>query len=132
MLKKTVTYEDFDGNKRTEQIYFNLSKAELIEMQNTTAGGLDNLLQRMIDAQENVEIFKAFKSILLRAYGEKSDDGKRFMKLDKEGNRLSVAFEQSAAYDALMTSLLTDQNEMSAFVNGIVPADLAAAVAARG
>lgn len=101
-------------------------------MQNTTAGGLDNLLQRMIDAQENVEIFKAFKSILLRAYGEKSDDGKRFMKFDKEGNRLSVAFEQSAAYDALMTSLLTDQNEMSAFVNGIVPADLAAAVAARG
>lgn len=117
MLKKTITYNDFNGVERTEDFYFNLTKAELMEMQLETDGGLDVKIKKIVDSKDAHEIVKFFKKIVLQAYGVKSDDGKRFVKSDK----LREEFEQSAAYSDLFMLLATNADEASAFVNGILP-----------
>lgn len=121
MLKKTITYEDFNGETRTEDFYFNLTKAELMEMNLTTYGGLDKVIEKIINTQDTPKIVEMFKDIVLKAYGEKSDDGKRFVK----SKELSEAFSQTNAYSDLFMSLATDADEASAFINGVVPKDLA-------
>lgn len=123
MLKKTVTYEDFDGNIRTEDLYFFISKSELTEMELSTPGGFAAKLERISNAQDAGEIMKIFKEIILKAYGEKSPDGRAFI---KKRNGVSVAeeFEQTPAYDALFTELLMNPDKASAFINGIMPKDL--------
>ena len=121
MLKKTITYTDFNDTERTEDFYFNLSKAELTEWELTSKGGLGNLIEEIINANDNKKIIELFKTIVLKAYGEKSEDGKRFVK----SAALREAFEQSAAYDALFMELLTNEKTAADFINGIVPSDLA-------
>lgn len=116
MLKKTVTYEDWDGNTRKEDLYFNLTTSELMEMELTTAGGMEKKLQRIVDAQDRETIVKMFKEIILKAYGEKSDDGKRFMKSEE----ISRAFSETPAYDQIFIELITDEKAAEAFVNGLV------------
>lgn len=116
MLKKTVTYEDWDGNTRKEDLYFNLTTSELMEMELTTAGGMEKKLQRIVDAQDRETIVKMFKEIILKAYGEKSDDGKRFMKSEE----ISRAFSETPAYDQIFVELITDEKAAEAFVNGLV------------
>ena len=128
MLKKTVTYEDFDGNVRTEDLYFFISKSELAEMEITTPGGFTKKLESITKAQDGAEIMKIFKYIILKAYGEKSDDGRSFIK-KKNGVNLSEAFEQTEAYDTLFTELLMDPDKAAAFINGIMPKDLMAEAA---
>ena len=123
MLKKTITYEDFDGNIRTEDLYFYLSKAELTEMELSTPGGFTKKLESITQAQNGSEIMKVFKDIILRAYGEKSDDGRSFIK-KRNGVRLAEEFEQTEAYNQLFTELLMDPDKAAAFVNGIMPKDL--------
>lgn len=123
MLKKTVTYEDYDGNTRTEDLYFYISKAELTEMEITTPGGFANKLERITNAQNGSEIIKTFKDIILRAYGEKSDDGRSFIK-KRNGVSLAEEFEQTEAYNQLFTELITDPDKAAAFINGIMPKDL--------
>ena len=123
MLKKTITYEDFNGTERTEDFYFNLSKSELTEMQLTTDGGLNEKLQKIVKAKSQAEIINKFKEIILAAYGEKSDDGKYFIK-KKNGVKLAEQFEQSPAYDKLYMELATDAEVAEAFVNGTIPQDL--------
>lgn len=120
MLKKTIVYEDWDGNQRKEDHYFNLTTSELMEMELTTAGGLDKKLQRIVDAQEREQIVKAFKDIILKAYGIKSDDGKRFMKSEE----ISRAFMETPAYDQLFVELLTNEEEAANFVNGLISSDM--------
>ena len=83
MLTKVIPYVDYDGNERSETCYFNLSKAELAELNLTTEGGLQTVLQKIIDAKNVPELTKWFKKIILMAYGEKSDDGRRFIKSEE-------------------------------------------------
>ena len=124
MLKKTITYEDYNGTQRTEDFYFNLSKAEVMEMELSTTGGLAEMIKRVVASQDAPAIIKIFKDLILKAYGEKSPDGKRFMKEDENGRKLYKDFEQTEAYSILFTELATDDKAAAAFVNGIVPADI--------
>ena len=123
MLKKTITYEDYDGNTRTEDLYFFISKSELMDMELSTPGGFANKLERISKAQDGAEIMKIFKDLILKSYGEKSDDGRSFIK-KKNGINLSEAFEQTEAFNQLYTELLMNPDKASAFINGIMPKDI--------
>lgn len=122
MLKKIIEYTDYNGKKRKETFFFNLNKSELMEMELGTVGGMQNLIQLIIDKQDIPEIIKAFKMLILKSYGEKSADGVRFIKSEE----LSTAFSQTEAYSNLYMELISNADEAAAFINGIVPADLAA------
>lgn len=122
MLKKLINYVDYDGKERSENFYFNLTKAELMDMELGTVGGMQQLIQLIIDKQDVPEIIKAFKKIIMMSYGEKSPDGRRFIKSDA----LSEAFSQTEAYSNLYMELISDASAAAAFINGIVPADVAA------
>lgn len=118
MLKKTITYNDYNGNERTEDFYFNLTKAEVMEMEMGTSGGLVEMINRIVAAQDAPAIIAIFKKLVLQAYGEKSPDGKRFIKSEE----LSTAFSQTEAYSILFMELATNADEAAKFINGIVPA----------
>ena len=124
MLKKTINYEDFNGVERKEDFYFNLSKAEIMEMQFGTVGGLDVMLKKIIDAKDVKSIMDTFKMLILKAYGIKSDDGRRFIKSEE----ISKEFEQTEAYSILYMELASDDNAAAEFVNGIIPKDVATEV----
>ena len=117
MLKRTLTYTDYDGNLRTEDFYFNLTKAELTEMELSYDGGLSKSLQNVIAAQESSKIIMIFKDLVLKAYGQKSPDGRRFMK----SQEIRDSFSQTEAYSDLFMSLATNAQAASAFVNAIIP-----------
>ena len=117
MLKKTITSVDFNGNERTEDFYFNLTKAEVMEMEMSTVGGLSEMIQKIVSAQDTPSIIKVFKDLILRSYGEKSADGKRFIKTPE----MAESFSQTEAYSVLFMELATDAEEAAAFVNGIIP-----------
>lgn len=127
MLKKTITYTDYNGSERTEDFYFNLSKAEIMEMEMSTSGGLAEMITKIVAAQDAPAIIKIFKDLVLKAYGEKSPDGRRFIKNDE----ITAAFSQTEAYSQLFMELATDADAASKFVNGIIPADMAQKVAAN-
>jgi hypothetical protein len=118
MLKKTFTYTDYNGVERTEDHYFNLSKAELMEMELSTTGGLAEMINKIVAAQDAPAIVKIFKELVLKAYGQKSADGRRFIK----SQELSDEFAQTEAYSQLFMELATDADAAAKFVNGIVPA----------
>ena len=124
MLAKTVTYMDYNGVERKETFYFNLTEAELTEMQMSEYGGLTNMLQKIIDSQDSKAIMREFKKLILLAYGVKSDDGKRFIKNDQ----VREEFSQTEAFSEIYMELLTDSDAATAFVNGIVPAKFAKAL----
>ncbi len=124
MLKKKIKYTDYNGNEREEEFLFNLTKAELMEMEMGTAGGLAEMIKKMVETQNVPEIIKMFKEIINKSYGEKSEDGKRFMKTDEKGNPLYIGFTQTEAYSNLFTELATDSKAAADFMNGIVPKDL--------
>lgn len=117
MLKKTITYTDYNGSERTEDFYFNLTKAEVMEMEMSTSGGLTEMINRIVAAQDAPAIISIFKKLVLKAYGVKSPDGKRFIKSEE----LSTEFSQTEAYSQLFMELATNADEASKFVNGIVP-----------
>ena len=124
MLKKTIKYTDYDGVEREEAFLFNLSKAELMEMEMGTSGGLAKSIQNIVDSQDTAAIVKIFKDIILKAYGEKSADGKRFIKVNAAGVPLSREFAETEAYSTLFMELATDADEAAKFINGIVPSDI--------
>lgn len=121
MLKKTITYTDYNGTERTEDFYFNLSKAEAMEMEMGTMGGMTETINRIIAAQDSPSIIKIFKDFILKAYGEKSLDGKRFIK----SKEISEAFSQTEAYSQLFMELATNADAAAAFINGVVPKEIA-------
>ncbi len=125
MITKTIKYTDYNGVEREENFLFNLSKAELMEMEMGTTGGLTEMIKKIIETQDQPSIIKIFKELVLKAYGEKSADGKRFVKIDSEGQPLSKAFSETEAYSILFMELATDSNKAAEFVNGIIPGDLA-------
>lgn len=120
MLKKTIKYEDFDGTIREEDFYFNLTKAELTEWQLSQEGGLDSMLERIVKEKRVPEIIKYLKEFILKAYGEKTEDGKRFMKSDD----ISHAFYCSAAYNELFMEVVASPESAMAFINGLLPEDV--------
>lgn len=128
MLTKTITYTDYNGVERTETFHFNLSQAELIEMQLGGKDGLySNKLQKMIDNRDTAAIINTIKEFVLKSYGEKSDDGKRFVKSPE----ISAAFVQTEAYSQLITELLSDDAKSSEFILGIMPQSLREAAVAE-
>ena len=120
MLKKTVTYVDYNGVERTEDFYFNLSKAEVTEIELSVEGGFSKMLEEIVKSNDNVRIIELFKEMVLKAYGEKSADGRRFIK----SKELSEAFSQTEAYSEIFMELALDEKAAAAFVNGIMPANL--------
>lgn len=123
MLKKQIIYTDYNDVERKEDFYFNLSKAEVMEMELSTEGGLAEMIQKIVATQDIPSIVKVFKDLILKAYGEKSADGKRFIKIDENGVKLADKFAQTEAYSVLFMELATDADAAAAFVNGIVPND---------
>lgn len=120
MLKKLIEYTDFNGNIRKENFYFNLNKAELLEMELGVTGGLRELLQLIMEKQDIPKLMDAFKQIILKSYGEKSPDGRVFMK----SKELSEAFEHTNAYDVLYMELIQNANTAAEFINGLMPEDM--------
>lgn len=120
MLKKPITYTDFNGVEVTEDFYFNLTKAELIELEMGHEGGLSEALKQIVASEDGKRIMEEFKNIILKAYGEKSLDGKKFVK----SQHLRDEFESTEAYSELFVSLVTDPEAAAEFISGIMPQDL--------
>ena len=120
MLKKIITYTDYNNVERTEPFYFNLSKAELMEMELGVTGGMTEMLDKIIAAKDDQSLMKTFKEMIMKAYGVKSDDGKRLIKSEE----LSIAFTQTEAYSVLFMELITDDKAAADFVNGIIPNEI--------
>lgn len=124
MLKKTIKFTDYNGVEREETHYFNLNKAELMEMELSTTGGYAEMAKKIVAAQDTPSIVRVFKELILKSYGEKSADGREFIKIDENGRQLANRFAQTEAYSVLFMELATDSNAAAAFFNGIVPADV--------
>ena len=120
MLKKSIKYTDYNGVERNEDFFFNLSKAEIMEMEMGTVGGLNEMIQKIIKTNNTPALVELFKDLILKAHGEKSADGKRFIK----SKEISDAFAQTEAYSILFMELATDADAAAKFVNGIVPNDM--------
>ena len=121
MYKKTVTYEDYKGNTRTEDFYFNLNKAELIELELSEKGGLTTMLDRIMAAQDSQELFRIFKEVVAKSYGVMSDDGRKFVKNEK----VLEDFMSTEAYSVIFTELAMNDKAAAEFFNGIIPQNLA-------
>lgn len=128
MLKKTITYTDYNGETRSEDFYFNMSKAEIVEMEMSVNGGMSEFMKKVATTQDAPTLIKLFKDLVLNAYGEKSLDGKRFIKTEE----LKTAFAQTEAYSVLFMELAFDADKAAEFVNGIIPADVAKQLEASG
>ena len=122
MYKKTLTYTDFNGVERTEDFYFNFTKAELMDLQLSTDGGLLEIIKKIINAKDTPALIKLFKQVLLLSYGVKSEDGKKFKKSDE----IRDDFASTEAYSEIYMELATNSEAASEFINSILPADLAA------
>ena len=121
MLKKTITYTDFNGTSRTEDFYFNLTKAELAKLELSEDGGFSKYIEKIVQAQDVPTLAALFEKIVLMSYGEKSADGKRFIKTAPDGHKLADDFVQTEAYSELYMELVTDDKAAAAFMNGVVP-----------
>ena len=121
MIKKTITYTDYNGNERTEDKYFNLTKAEITKMELSIKGGLAEMIKRIVDAQDTPAIIEVFEDLIKRSYGVKTPDGKGFVKRAEDLEE----FMATEAYSQLFMELATDADAAAAFVNGVVPADMA-------
>lgn len=117
MIKKTIKYTDYDGNEREEDFFFNLTKAECMEMELTTDGGMEKFIKKIIDEKDNKKIVEIFKDIIVKSYGEKSLDGKRFMKSPE----ITANFVATEAYSELFMELSTDADAATKFINGVIP-----------
>lgn len=120
MLKQSITYKDYNDIERTEDFYFNLTQAEIVEMVAMSDEDLAEKLKKIVEAKNGTEIMRTFKDIIFRSYGEKSADGKRFVK----GYEISKAFSETEAYNQLFMRLVTDPEFAATFINGIIPQDL--------
>lgn len=127
MLKKTITYTDYNGEKRTEDFYFNLTPPELTEMEFGSDEPMSTIINRISKSKDMPEVIKIFKNLILKAYGEKSPDGRRFIKSEE----LSTAFSQTEAYTELFMECATDAEAGAEFINGIMPSEAMAKIAEK-
>lgn len=123
MLKKTITYTDYNDVTRTEDYYFHMSQPELIDLNNEVKGGMVGLIQGIINTEDQNGILTILKDLILRSYGIKSEDGKRFIKTEN-GRRLRDEFEESEAFVTLYMELATSDEAAADFINGVVPKKL--------
>ena len=121
MYSTNIKYTDYDGNEREMTAYFNLNKFELLELQTSWDGGLEKVLEKIIQEKDQKRMIEMFKMIILKSYGEKSLDGNRFVK----NSEITEAFAQTEAYPELFMRLATDDKAAAEFINGIMPKDLA-------
>jgi hypothetical protein len=117
MLKKTIQYVDYDGNTRKEDFYFNLTKAEIAEMELSTQGGMTKKIEQITMTQNQEELITIFKDMIIKSYGVKSPDGKRFIK----SQQLREEFMQTEAYSDLFIELASDAKVAADFINGVLP-----------
>lgn len=117
MVKKTITYEDFNGEKRTEDHLFNLTKSEIVEWESSIEGGMSSWLERVASGKKVPEIIATVKEFILRSYGEKSPDGRRFCKSNERSN----AFYETPAYDVMFMEFMEDPNKFVDFIKAVMP-----------
>ena len=117
MLAKEITYTDYNGTKRTETFYFYLSRAELMRMEMTCETSLRDKLIAMVKEQDKVKLYEYFEWLVLKSYGEKSEDGRHFRKSEE----ISKEFSNTEAFSELLIELCSGEDKVLAFVNGIVP-----------
>lgn len=120
MLKKTITFTDYNGTERTEDFYFNLKKSELLELQLGVDGGMTQYIQKLVQAQDMPKLMDLMKNIIKTAYGVKSDDGRRFIKSEE----IYREFEETEAYSELFMEISTDDKKAADFFNAIIPPEL--------
>lgn len=116
MRKETITYTDYNNVTRTEDFFFNLNEAELTALQYGVDGGLKEMLERIVKSNDNKQIIACFHELIAKSYGEKSPDGRRFVK----SKELSEAFMQTEAYNELMLRFMTDANYSAEFINDVL------------
>lgn len=121
MLKERIKYKDYDGVDHEEDFYFNISKPEVTDLQFSTPGGLRTHIKRIVQTDDVVEIYALFKEIVLKSYGEKTPDGKSFIKVDSNGRSLGELFQYHAAYEKLFEKLTTSEDSIAAFINAVTP-----------
>lgn len=122
MFCKEITFTDYNGREVTDKFYFNLNKAEIIQWLSTSGEyTLDKVLEEIARKGNVKRIMEIFADLIQRSYGEKSLDGRRFMK-NKE---LVEAFVETEAYSNLFVELVTDANKAAEFINSIIPSDMA-------
>lgn len=119
MIKKTITYTDYNGTERTEDFYFNLTKAECQELNLSVSGGLEETIKSLINTRDGKQIVAIFKEFILKAYGQKSPDGRRFIK----SQELRDEFSQTEAYSDLFMELASDADKAAKFFNAVIPND---------
>lgn len=124
MIKKEIKYTDLNGEASVKDAYFDLNESELVGLEFTTPGGFKAHLERITKEQDRQEIYRLFKEILINAYGEKSPDGKYFMKVDENGRSLGELFQYSPAFNVLFMELIQNEDTMATFINGIVPKNM--------
>lgn len=117
MIRKAITFTNFNDEEVTEIHHFHLSRPEVIELEASLDGGLSATLKSIIGEVHNRKLIEYFKLIILASYGIKSDDGRHFRK----SQEIARDFEQSAAYDSLYMELLSDANVAAAFIEGVLP-----------
>ena len=128
MIKHTRTFVDYDDNSRTEDFWFNLNKAEVAKMEFSTAGGIQNMIERLVQEQDTKRIIEVFDNLICCSYGKKSPDGKRFIKTPE----LLEEFKQTEAYSDLFVELLSNPDKAAAFFAEIIPKTDAASEVANG
>lgn len=120
MWKFTAEYEDWNGNSKRRELFFNMTMTEMISLQNSVPGGIETYYKRIMEEQDNVSLYARFEDLVKLAYGVKSDDGERFMKNEEIYNN----FKESAAYDVFMQYLMTTEDGAAKFIEGITPAKI--------
>lgn len=124
MIVKTITYADYNGNEKTKNYYFNLTSIEIAELETNEEGGLTGMINKIVETGDPSTIVRFFKTVILKSYGEVSEDGERFVKVDSNGVPLSVAFSQTEAYSKLFVEMVSDPNVFIQFINNLIPTDL--------
>lgn len=120
MYKRTIKYTDFNGNERVEDFYFHFSKAELAEMEFSITGGMQQMIEKVTQTQDFPALIKIWKEWILKSYGEKSADGKRFIK----SKEMAEAFSQTEAYSQLFLEFANDDEKAAEFLKGVLPSDM--------
>lgn len=121
MLTQVYEYTDYLGRKRKSTVRFNFDESELAEMALSDEGGLDEWIDRIISSSSVQEIVNIVKGVILKAYGERTDDG-LFIKEDPiTGAPLSRKFKASAIFPIVFMDVCFDAKKAAAFISGCIP-----------